>query len=139
MSFLSFASIVTRGDAYSLDLMGVHYNLHDHQVELMGFWYLAALVATACTISIVAILLYKNRKLQMTICKLNLLAYLGVIFTVFFSADNALEYIMSLGLDGEVQYQLGTAFPIISVILVFLASRAIKKDEDLVRSADRIR
>ncbi|MBL4657727.1 MAG: DUF4293 domain-containing protein [Flavobacteriales bacterium] len=139
MALFPFAAIVTRGDLYSLNLWGVHYHLHQHEVELMGFWYLAVMVAVACLLSVVIIFLYKKRSLQMTLGKLNLLIYLGVILTVFMSAENALEYIQNLGLEGEIEYQLGTAFPILSVILTFLAGRAIKKDDDLVKSADRIR
>jgi hypothetical protein len=51
--------------------------------------------------------------------------------------EQIVDYIS--GKTGEVRYKLGAILPIVSVILVFLATRAIKKDEDLVRSADRIR
>ena len=139
MVVFPFAMVVTRGDSYLLDLLGVHYHLHDHQVELMGFWILYVIVALACTTSITTIFLYKNRKLQITLCKLNLLFYLCVIFTVFYSGENALNYIINLGLEGELNYKLGSILPIVSTILIFLGSRAIKKDEELVRSADRIR
>lgn len=134
-----FEGVVAEGDLYTLDVFGVHYLLNEHQVELMGLWYIAAMVACACTISIIAIFLFKNRSLQITICKLNLLVYLGVILAISLSADTALSYVIDLGMEGEVEYQLGAAFPIVSAILVFLATRAIKKDDELVRSADRIR
>ncbi|MBL4577023.1 MAG: DUF4293 domain-containing protein [Flavobacteriales bacterium] len=134
-----FAAVATRGDTYILDLWGVHLYVVGHQVALMEFWTLALTIGLACATSLVTIFLFKKRKLQITICKLNLLLYLGAIFTIFYSGDNALDYIQNLGLKGELSYKLGAILPILSVILVFLASRAIKKDEDLVRSADRIR
>ena len=140
MALFTFAVIDTGGDHYILDVFGIHYDLHKDQVELMGFWYLAAFVGIACSLSVVTIFLYKKRKLQITMCKLNLLLYLGVIFTVFYSGEKVLEILeINLGLEGELHYKLGAILPIVSVILVFLATRAIKKDEDLVRSADRIR
>ena len=45
------------------------------------------------------------------------------------------------GIEGGVGFQLILLFSLelLSVLLVFLAQKAIKKDEDLVRSVDRIR
>jgi hypothetical protein len=42
-------------------------------------------------------------------------------------------------LGKEVSYKEGAYLPLIQIILVFLAQRSIKKDEELVRSADRLR
>jgi len=139
MAVFTFAIVAVGSDRYILDLFGIHYNLHEKQVELIGFWYLAAVVLISCVLSIGIIFLYKKRKLQLTLCRLNLLLYLSVIFTVFYSSDKALTSIIKLGMEAELHYKAGAILPIVSVILVFLASRAIKKDEDLVRSADRIR
>ncbi|MDC3260260.1 DUF4293 domain-containing protein, partial [bacterium] len=36
-------------------------------------------------------------------------------------------------------YALGIYMPVIGMVLSFLASKAIKKDEDLVKSVDRLR
>ncbi len=140
MALFSFAIVEVGTDRYILDLFGIYFNLNEKQVELMGLWYLAAFVGIACSLSVVTIFLYKKRNLQITMCKLNLLLYLGVIFTVFYSGEKVLEFLeINLGLEGELHYKLGAILPIVSVILVLLASRAIKKDDELVRSADRIR
>jgi len=48
----------------------------------------------------------------------------------------------SLNLSGEIlvsEKGIGMFLPIISIILLVFANKAIKKDEDLVKSADRIR
>ena len=48
----------------------------------------------------------------------------------------------SLNLSGETlvsEKGIGMFLPIGSIILLVLANKAIKKDEDLVKSADRIR
>jgi hypothetical protein len=139
MALFSFAIVEVGTDRYILDLFGIHFNLNEKQVELIGFWYLAVVVLTSCVLSITTIFLYKNRKFQLTLCKLNLLLYLGVILTVFYSANKALTSIIDLGMEAELHYKVGVVLPIVSVILVLLASRAIKKDDELVRSADRIR
>lgn len=41
--------------------------------------------------------------------------------------------------DARVAFKIPVAFPLIAVILDYLAIRAIGKDEALVRSLDRIR
>jgi hypothetical protein len=39
----------------------------------------------------------------------------------------------------EIMYGLGLLIPVISMVLSFMAIRGIRKDEALVRSAERIR
>ena len=41
--------------------------------------------------------------------------------------------------NASPMYLAGTYFPILQIILLLMALRGIKKDEELVRSADRIR
>ena len=139
MVVFSFAVMVTRGANYVLDITSVRFNNGEFEATLMTFWLLAVLVAVSSVMSIVTIFLFNKRKLQITLSKLNLLLYLGVIFTVFYSAENALDFIKQEPPEAHIEYKIGAILPILSVILVFLASRAIKKDEELVRSADRIR
>ena len=48
----------------------------------------------------------------------------------------------SLNLPGEIsvsQKGIGVLLPIISIVFLVLANKAIKKDEDLVKSVDRLR
>jgi ABC-type polysaccharide transport system permease subunit len=48
----------------------------------------------------------------------------------------------SLNVSGETQVSekgIGIFLPIISIVLLALANKAIKKDEDLVKSVDRLR
>ena len=49
---------------------------------------------------------------------------------------------MSLNLPGEMKISekgIGMFLPILAILLIVLANKAIKKDEDLVKSADRLR
>lgn len=86
---------------------------------------------------IIDIFLFKNRKRQIQF------AYFGVILLmiellvmIYMTLEG--PYTMSATLDeGMVQY--GLAFPVVALILVWLAIRNIQKDEKLVRSVDRIR
>jgi len=72
------------------------------------------------------IILFKNRKLQMQLCKVVIALILSLIgFSVVFINELDLGIILYI--------------PIVQLILIILALHAIKKDEELVRSVDRIR
>ena len=85
--------------------------------------------------ALLAILKFKNRKQQMLFCKLLMMLQGLILVAIFFYFDSALE---KVDLE-EGNYGIPIVFPIVSLILVYLADRAIKKDDDLVRSVDRIR
>jgi hypothetical protein len=86
-------------------------------------------------LSIICIFLFKKRMLQFKIA--NLLALLNVfllvilLFTDLIKADEIIS--------GKKQVLWPSYLPIISMFCAFLAGIFIKKDENLVRSADRIR
>jgi len=94
----------------------------------MGF---NAVIAVA---AIVSIFLYKNRRMQLRLCYAMLTGFVAIYLIYFiFNMQN-----FSLAeLFGHVRYTF--VFPFISIILVYLAIRGIKKDEKLVRSLDRLR
>jgi len=80
------------------------------------------------------IFLYKNRNLQIRLSNLAMLITCVFIGTIFYFADHAKTNVESI-----VHYSAGCYFPLIQLVFTFLAMRAIKKDELLVRSADRLR
>ena len=83
--------------------------------------------------ALVTVFLFKNRKLQFVIGRLLILIHLFLL--------GVLVYV-SLTLPGEVSISekgIGMFLPIVALLLVVLANKAIKKDEDLVKSADRLR
>ena len=85
-------------------------------------------------IALVAIILYKWRKIQIRMCNLGLLLTCLLIGLLFFVADT-----MSSNMNKRVVYLYGSYLPLIELIFLFLASRFVRKDEDLVKSADRLR
>jgi hypothetical protein len=84
-------------------------------------------------LSIISIFSYKNRKNQFVLGRLNILInfyLLGVLI------------VESLNLPGETSVSekgIGIFLPIIVVVFLAMANKAIKKDEDLVKSVDRLR
>jgi len=96
-------------------------------------WMVAAGAGIVAILALIAISLYKNRKLQIKICYLILLLLL-LIYALYFIFDRRLPFPEVFRLT---RYTF--VFPFISGVLVYLAIRGIKKDEKLVRSLDRLR
>jgi len=80
----------------------------------------------------VIIAMYKKRIVQMRLT-LFAIVLLLVLSGLFF-------YFAYAGIDGaKVAFKIPVFFPLMAVIFDFLAIRAIKKDETLIRSLNRIR
>ena len=99
----------------------------ENDILVSGAFYVSALLA------LVAIVIYKKRKNQFVLNRLNMILNLFLLgFFVY----------RSLNLSGEISVSekgIGVLIPVISIVLLVLANRAIKKDEDLVKSVDRLR
>ncbi len=94
--------------------------------------YLSLFIASSA-LALISIFLFKNRKLQFVLGRLNIL----LNFTLL-----ALFMYRLLNTPGETQVSengVGTLLPVLSIVFLVLANRAIKKDENLVKSVDRLR
>jgi peptidoglycan/LPS O-acetylase OafA/YrhL len=104
------------------------FNLQDNVILLILFVLGGAL-------SLGAIFLFKNRKLQMRLARISFIAnLLGMVVVAFLYLNDAVNQANVDPKDG-----IGAYMPIISMILLFLAIRYIKKDDTLVKSMDRLR
>ncbi|MEE1963036.1 DUF4293 domain-containing protein [Allomuricauda taeanensis] len=87
----------------------------------------------SAVLAVIAILLYKKRQNQFVVNRLNIILNLFLLgFFVY----------RSLSLSGEAvvsEKGIGMLIPVFSIVFLVLANRAIKKDEDLVKSVDRLR
>ena len=94
---------------------------------------LSLLFFISAILTFIAIFLYKNRKLQFVVGRFSILInfiLLGIL--VYFSQNLSGETIVS-------EKGIGLIIPILTIVLVVLANRAIKRDEELVKSVDRLR
>lgn len=134
MLFLPLALLRVGTDLYSFDVFGV--NTVAPQPELVyPTWGLFVFTALIALLALVAIFLYKKRMLQIRICVFNAILMLG--FYGFFAY---LVYVMKQELgDLTFSVRIALAFPLINLILDYLAIRNIGADEVLVRSLDRLR
>ncbi len=95
---------------------------------------LAILLSLATLISFITLFIYKKRMLQIRLCGLNMGLLLGSTGMIYYLGTKAVDQI-----TGTLSYQLTTAFPLVALILTFLALRAVGKDIALLKSMDRIR
>ena len=91
-------------------------------------------ISLTVLLPLVSIFLYKRRVIQMRLCVYNLILTLGFQGMLYW-------FITKIGgqFEGVVSYKFCFIFPVVSSILTYLAFRSIKKDDNLVRSLDRIR
>ena len=85
-------------------------------------------------LSFIAIFMYRVRNIQRRMCNLALLLACTLIGLLFFLSDT-----MSSGMNQKIHYLYGSYLPLIQILIIFLAGRFVKHDEDIVRSADRLR
>ena len=104
------------------------FNIMDHP-GLMVFFGLAGALAA------IAIFLFKNRRVQMRLTIFSVIALIiGSVLGIVYYMNNSQD------LAGvEISDQIGIFLPVISIIFSLLALRFINKDENLVRSMDRLR
>ena len=95
---------------------------------------LAILNGGVGVLSFLAIFLFKKRNLQIRLTNLCLLLTAILTGLLFFVADT-----LSGGMDMRVKYIFGSYLPMIELIVLFIAVRYIKRDENLIRSAERLR
>jgi hypothetical protein len=91
------------------------------------------LLGLSTMLTIVSIISYKKRQNQFVLGRLNIIFNLILL---------GLFVYRSLNLSGEAQVSekgIGMFLPIVAIVLLVLANKAIKKDEDLVKSVDRLR
>ena len=92
------------------------------------------LLGLSTTLSVVSLVSYKKRQNQFVIGRLNMILNLILL---------GLFVYRSLNVSGETvlvsEKGIGMFLPIVAIVLLVLANKAIKKDEDLVKSVDRLR
>lgn len=106
--------------------------------KISGTVYMGVLIVAAMVISFVNIFLYKNRILQIRLCFVNVVLLLGAQIFVIYYIYHASASASAIS-DGMSNYSVVDIFPLVGLVLTWLANKGIIKDETLVRSLDRIR
>ena len=128
--YLLLSSIVSAGLIYVFDLWTTTEGktLYAKDVYLyFGFFLGSALL------SIISIFMYKNRKSQFVMGRLNIILNFILLGLLVYQSQTL------SGGTNVPEKGIGMLLPLFSIVFLALANKAIKKDEDLVKSVDRLR
>ena len=123
--YLLVASIISLASYFifpKLDLFFINMSLMDYFI--IPYLFFCFFMST------LNIFLFINRKLQININKFQLLIHLFVLIVFFYFFYQEKMLIPDL---------MWTLTPISSIVFLSLANKGIKKDENLIRSVDRLR
>ena len=99
-------------------------------------WLIGSLAAASAALAIFEIFQFRHRLRQLLLGTVNLLlitATLGAEF-LFYTKG---EQLLNIKLEGQIM--IAFYLPTLALVLNLLANRFIRRDEQLVRSADRLR
>ena len=129
--YLIVAVIITGVLPFAFPLFTIDNNKNYY---FMQYQLHAVLFGLSTTLSVLSIISYKKRQNQFVIGRLNIILNLILL---------GLFIYRSLNISGETvkvsEKGIGMFLPIVAIVMLVLANKAIKKDEDLVKSVDRLR
>jgi len=125
---LPFAEILKDGAVYLFNYKGI---LLDGVLKENGV-SISVLIGIIMALHGFAILSFKSRIRQIRVVVFSILLMLGLFGMFFFFTYYSFS-------DAQISFKISMAFPLVAIILDYLAIRAIGKDEALIRSIDRIR
>ncbi len=100
----------------------------------LATWSLKLISGIIPLVALVTIFLYKKRVLQVRLSFINMLlmfGYYAILFICLIQGARSME--------ADWNLRIPAAFPLVCVVLDWLAIRAIGKDEALIRSLNRLR
>lgn len=98
---------------------------------------IAGLAIIIALVALYEIFQFKNRFTQIKLGLLNSLLLAALLGTIFYYSSYVGDELVKTQTPGD--YQAGFYLPVLGLIVNALANRFIKRDEDLVRSVDRLR
>jgi glucan phosphoethanolaminetransferase (alkaline phosphatase superfamily) len=123
-------------DAFNLYFVKVQEDGTRELIDTKPTYYISILAVITAIVALFSIFKYTNRMLQIKLGALISFLILILMMLTYYLFTKA-NSILLPNQQGEFLY--GFYLPALALIFNFLANRFIRKDEKLVRSADRIR
>ena len=92
------------------------------------------LLGLSTSLTLLGVVSYKKRQNQFVIGRLNIILNLILLGLFVYRSLN-----LSVETPAVSEIGIGMFLPAVAIVLLVLANKAIKKDEDLVKSVDRLR
>ncbi len=132
--FLPIAQFIDLNNfSYTVDFMGIFSPEKKIVYPFLPYTILAIIIPT---LSFISIFLYKKRILQI---RLN---FISIILTILFYGIILIYLYLGKKCCGEINtftLKSGIIIPLVNIVFSYLAIKAIRKDENLVRSINRMR
>lgn len=129
---LPIGSIAPKGMGVDVEVFNLFVTAGQGAVSF-SVWPLFALLLITCPLTIAAIMAYKKRRLQARIC------YWNIVFCLAWYAYYAFMVLDNFQQMGAYRMAFAVCLPFVTIVLYVLAHRGIMKDEELIRSLERIR
>lgn len=121
----------TMGDKATLFSLAIIDGNGSYEIGISILLFILLLIT--CPIGLYTIFKYKNRKLQLSLCILNIILLL-LWYGIFYFTGYVMGYEKM-----DFQPEFVSCLPLVIMVLYIMAHQGVKADEKLVRSADRIR
>jgi uncharacterized membrane protein len=133
MFFVPVAELIYEtGEVLTFNLTGFYRVEAGTATPISSQYSIMAFGILICALNLITVFMYKRRVLQLRLCVYNILLLVGLIGVTLFVLYNVQNV-------GSVSFRLPSVFPIISIILHYLAFRGIRKDELMVQALSRLR
>lgn len=117
------------------------YQVNQRQLPV-NLWPMIGITVAVAALSAASIFLYRNRVCQMRVVAVGFLLSVVNIFLLFIWAVDRFTNLTEQWLhcnNIQIHYGIGTWCLVAVAVMLFLAQRSIKKDEQMVRDADHLR
>ncbi len=113
--------------------LGLFTNSQENTVYAKDNTLFLSLFMASAALGLLTIFLYKKRQNQFVLGRLNILLNFALLGVLVYQSQ-----ILSGG-AAALEKGIGIVIPLVSIVFIALANKAIKRDEDLVKSVDRLR
>ena len=131
MAVTAFSPVLVLNEGLTL----FSYGVKDADLLVKPTWGIVFMAGVSALLSFISIFMYSNRKKQSNVVFMSAL----VLVFYYLTAVVYLASYLSSFPEGINTVAYGIVLPVVALIFLLLANKAIKKDEKLVRSLDRIR
>jgi len=121
--------------AKTIKIDGVYETINGQLVRTVSFLMLTIATIILGIVPLVAIFMYKNRKLQLALGYGLILAIIGFSFWM----SQTVQGFMHGAQITSDNWGIGMLLSSISILFLIFATRGIKRDEKLIKSSDRLR
>jgi hypothetical protein len=132
--YTKLVTLSTQETLYTMYYNGIFVGEAVGGEPVMDMLAFTILLVVSVLTGLITIFLYKKRLLQIRVAALNIGLQIGLSALIYFFAKTA-----GRELGAVYSFHYSMVFPLISVVLLIMAIKAIGKDEALIRSMDRIR